>query len=106
MKREREIDVYVMAFGGGLLMERMAVARELWLAGISTEISPKAMPKLPQQFKVAESGSATVAVILVEDELAAGKIRIKVLGLPEDHAEKEGRLVDRQDLISEVRKLL
>lgn len=109
-QREREVDVYVMAFGGGkssngLLLERMAVARDLWDAGISTEFSAKVKPKLPQQFKAAESGRVPLAVILGEEEIAAGQVRLKVLGLT-DHPDKEGRLVARQDLVSEVKKLL
>lgn len=109
-QREREVDVFVMAFGGGkssngLLLERMAIARDLWDAGISTEFAAKVKPKLPQQFKAAESGGVPLAVILGEEELAAGQVRLKVLGLT-DHPDKEGRLVARQDLVSEVKKLL
>ena len=45
----RELDVYIMALGGkeydGLLLERMAVARQLWNAGIRAEFTAKAKPK-------------------------------------------------------------
>lgn len=41
-----------------------------------------------------------------EDELAQGKVRIKQLGLPEGHAEKDGFLVNMDDMVSEVRKTL
>lgn len=108
--REREVDVFVMAFGGkgsnGLLVERMTVARELWTAGIRAEYSAKVKPRLPQQFKAAETGGVPLAIILGEDELAAAQVRLKVLGLPDDHPEKEGRLIPRQDLVEEVNKLL
>lgn len=106
--RARETDVYVMAFGGkgfeGLLTDRMSVISKLWDAGIRAEFSPKVKPKLPQQFKAA--ADVPVAVILGEDELAAGKVRVKVLGLEEGHPEKEGVLVDMTDLVEEVRKRL
>ncbi|KAJ0358512.1 hypothetical protein COL922a_014608 [Colletotrichum nupharicola] len=102
--RPSEVDVFVMAFGGkgfnGLLAERMSVANQLWNAGIKTEFAPSVKPRLPQQFKPAE------AVILGEDELAAGKVKLKELGLPEGHPEKEGYLVSRDDLVEEIKKKL
>jgi histidyl-tRNA synthetase len=106
--KQRSVDAFVMAFGtkNGLLVERMSVARELWDAGIKAEFSPKAKPKLPQQFKAAESAGVPVAVILGEDELAAGKLKLKVLGLPGDHPEKEGRMVEREKMVEEIKKLL
>lgn len=107
-QRAKGVDVYVMAFGGknGLLKERMAVASELWKAGISAEFSAKVKPKLPQQFKAAETGGVPLSIILGEDELAAGKVRVKTLGLADDHPEKEGRLVDRADMVEEVKRQL
>lgn len=55
--RTREVDVYVMAFGGkdfdGMLLERMSLISELWNAGIRAELTAKVKPKLPQQFKSA-----------------------------------------------------
>ncbi|KAJ0425438.1 hypothetical protein BJY00DRAFT_308183 [Aspergillus carlsbadensis] len=108
--RPSEVDVFVMAFGGkgfnGLLTERMSVANQLWKAGIKTEFSPSVKPKLPQQFKLAEAGKVPLAVILGEDELAAGKVKLKELGLPEGHPEKEGYLVSRDDLVEEIKKKL
>jgi histidyl-tRNA synthetase len=105
-------DVFVMAFGGkgfdGLLPERMAVARMLWKAGIRAEFAPKVKPKLPQQFKAAESNDTPLAVILGEGEVAAGQVRLKVLGLGDQASaeEKDGRLVANEDLVAEVKKYL
>lgn len=108
--RSNEVDVFVMAFGGkgftGLLKERMEVAKQLWDAGIKTEFSWKVKPKLPQQFKAAEAGGVPFAVILGEDELAEGKVRLKQMGLSEDNPEKEGVMVSREELVAEVRKRL
>jgi histidyl-tRNA synthetase len=47
-----------------------------------------------------------LAVILGQDELAAGKVRVKALGLPDGHPEKEGVLVEKEVLVTEVRKRL
>ncbi|KAL4957725.1 hypothetical protein BDW69DRAFT_180371 [Aspergillus filifer] len=108
--RASESDVFVMAFGGkgfnGLLVERMSVANQLWKAGIKAEFAQTVKPKLPQQFKLAEAGGIPLAVILGEDELAAGKVKLKELGLPEGHPEKDGVLIARDDLVEEIQKKL
>ncbi|OTA25147.1 hypothetical protein BTJ68_11419 [Hortaea werneckii EXF-2000] len=105
--RTNEVDVYIMAFGGkgfdGLLPQRMALAKRLWDAGIKAEFSWKVKPKLPQQFKAAEANGVPFAVILGEDELKAGKCKVKEMGLPEGHAEKEGVMVELENLEQEVR---
>ena len=105
--RTNEVDVYVMAFGGrgfdGLLPQRMEVARRLWDAGIKAEFSWKVKPKLPQQFKAAEANGVPLAVILGDEELAAGKCKIKEMGLEERHPEKEGVMVEMRDLEREVK---
>ncbi|KAI1457315.1 histidyl-tRNA synthetase [Annulohypoxylon moriforme] len=106
----KQIDVYVMAFGDGLLLQRMSVARQLWEAGIRAEYSAKVKPRLPQQFKAAED--VPLAVILGQDELAEGKVRLKTLGTGRPGEEKEkdekdqGVLIKRDDLVEEVKKLL
>jgi histidyl-tRNA synthetase len=105
--RPNEVDVYVMALGGkGCLPERMQVAQQLWDAGIRAEFSWKVKPKLPQQFKAAENGGVPFAVILGEDELLRGEVKIKEMGLPDGHAEKEGVQVKREELVAELKKRL
>lgn len=108
--RSTEVDVFIMAFGGkgftGLLKERMQVAKTLWDAGIKAEFAYKQKPKLPAQFKSAEQNGIPFAVILGEDEQAQGKVKIKELGLPEGHPEKDGVMVDSKDLVQEVRERL
>ncbi|KAI1827671.1 hypothetical protein F4861DRAFT_492119 [Xylaria intraflava] len=101
-------DVYVMAFGGknGLLPERMGIASLLWDAGIKAEFSQKVKPRLPQQFKAAETAGIPLAVIIGEDELKAGKVKVKVMGLPDGHPDKEGNLVEKTDLAAECKRLL
>lgn len=108
--RASEVDVYVMAFGGkgftGLLEQRMEVARVLWDAGIKAEFSYKAKPKLPAQFKAAEAGGVPLAVILGEEEMEKGVVKIKEMGLPEGHAEKDGVMVEMGKLVETVRARL
>ncbi|KAL4920454.1 hypothetical protein BDW62DRAFT_6067 [Aspergillus aurantiobrunneus] len=108
--RASEVDVFVMAFGGkgfnGLLLERMSVVNQLWTAGIKAEFAQSVKPKLPQQFKLAEAGGIPLAVILGEEELAAGKVKLKELGLPEGHPEKDGSLISKENLVEEIKKKL
>ncbi|KAJ5570026.1 histidine--tRNA ligase mitochondrial [Penicillium hispanicum] len=108
--RSSEVDAYVMAFGGkgfnGMLKERMDVCQQLWNAGIKAEFSYKLKPKLPQQFKAAEQGGIPFAIILGEEELAAGKVRIKEMGLPDGHPEKEGVEVELASVVPELQSRL
>ena len=118
----------------GLVKERMEVCRTLWDTGIKVchsfqayfftlrlryrlltptrshctqaEFSYKVKPKLPAQFKTADASGVPYAVILGEDEQAQGKVKIKELGLADDHPEKEGVLVALADLVHEVRDRL
>lgn len=106
--RTNEVDVYVMAFGGkgfdGLLSQRMEVAKRLWDVGVKAEFSWKVKPKLPQQFKAAETNGVPFAIILGEDELKAGKCKIKEMGLAEGHPDKEGVMIDMATLEDEVKR--
>ena len=61
---------------------------------------------MPQQFKAAEQGAVPFGIILGEDEMAAGKCRIKEMGLPEGHPEKEGVEVEITSLIPELQDRL
>ncbi|KAG8527011.1 uncharacterized protein KY384_008440 [Bacidia gigantensis] len=108
--RSTEVDVFVMAFGGkgftGLLKERMQVTKILWDASIKAEFAYKQKPKLPAQFKQAEQAGIPFAVILGEEEQSQGKVKIKEMGLPEGHPEKDGMLVALEELVPEMRKRL
>jgi histidyl-tRNA synthetase len=48
--RKTEVDVYVMSFGSGLLEERMAIAKELWDAGVKAEFMWKVKPKVSHPY--------------------------------------------------------
>lgn len=56
------------------------------------------------QFSSAEKNGVPYAVILGEDELAKGVVKVKELGLPEGHPEKDGVEVKLVDLPQEVKK--
>jgi histidyl-tRNA synthetase len=84
----------------------MAIARELWDAGIRAEFAAKVKAKLPQQFKAAKD--VPLAVILGQDELADGLVRLKILGASDDETDEKdrGQLIPKDSLVSEVKRLL
>lgn len=108
--RNNETDVYVMAFGGkgfdGMVKDRMRICNQLWSAGIKAEFLYKNKPKLQNQFKAAENNGVPFAVILGEEELANGQVKLKQMGLDDGHPEKEGILVPIPNLVSEVHRRL
>ncbi|KAK5071777.1 Cytoplasmic and mitochondrial histidine tRNA synthetase [Lithohypha guttulata] len=104
-------DVFVMAFGGkdfdGALKERYAVIKTLGEAGISAKTMHKEKAKLPAQFKKADSKGARIGVILGEDEIRNGQVKVKIMGLTDDSdPRKEGILIPRGDLVKEVSGML
>lgn len=108
--RGNDTDVYVMAFGGkgftGMYEERLDIFQLLREHDINTEMLHKVKPKLQAQFKAAEVNKVPFAVILGEEELAAGQVRLKQMGLADNHPEKEGVLVAITELPGEIRRRL
>lgn len=71
---------------------------------MQAEFSHKVKPKLPQQFASAEKNGVPFAVVLGEDEMKEGKVKIKEMGLPEGHAEKNGVDVELTKLVEEIKR--
>lgn len=63
----------------------------------------KVKPKVPQQFKAAENNGVPFAIFLGDDEVNEKKVKIKEMGLPKDHPEKEGILVDQKEMVAAVK---
>ncbi|PVG01741.1 histidyl-tRNA synthetase [Serendipita vermifera] len=76
-ERLKGTDVYVMAAGDGLLVERMKLVRELRECGIRTDFLLKNKPKLPTQFAASERDEVPFAIILGESELKEGLVTVK-----------------------------
>lgn len=110
MIRKNAVDCYVMAFGGkgftGLLKERMSICATLWEAGIKAEFLYKVKPKLTNQFKAAEVNGVPFCIVIGDEELAEGKVKIKEMGLRDGHPEKEGVLIDLKDIVEQVQQRL
>jgi len=74
--------------------------------GGQAEFLYKVKPKLTQQFAGAEKHGVPYAVVLGEDELAAGMVKIKEMGLPDGHPEKNGVDVELAEIVQEVQARL
>jgi len=102
--RDTEVEVFVMAMGGGkewegFLLQRMEICKQLWDAGIKAEFMWKKKPKPRQQFDAA--GTIPLAIILGQEEYAHGQVRLKELGKQEET--NEGVLILREDMIKKIR---
>ena len=88
--------VYVANVDAGLRPEVFAVAHELRAAGVRTECDYQSR-SLKSQFKQADKLGAGLIVILGEEELAAGKVKVRNM------ATHEEELVDRAAVVEAVR---
>lgn len=104
--KSNESQVYVMALGDGLLEERMRIASELWKAGLKAEFMYKAKPKPRNQWDYSEKEKIPFAVIIGQSEVDQGVVRIKQLGLKDEEGSNQGDIVQRVEMITELRKRL
>lgn len=73
---------------------------------MQAEFAYKVKPKVPQQFKAVDASGVPFGIMLGDDEVAQGKVKIKEMGLRDGHPEKEGILVDLADMAGEVKARL
>ena len=75
LPRLSQADVLVCSRGGGgLLKERMALARSLWDAGLSAELLPQAAPSLTEQYEYAQSRGIPWLVIIHASTFEGGLV--------------------------------
>ncbi|KAF1606307.1 UNVERIFIED_CONTAM: Histidine--tRNA ligase, partial [Eudyptes robustus] len=98
--RTNATDVLVASAQKGLLKERMKIARLLWDANIRTELPYKANPKLLNQLQYAEERIIPWVVLLGEQELNNGLVKIRNVKTREETEVK----ID--DLVEELKKRL
>ncbi|KAN0064920.1 Cytoplasmic and mitochondrial histidine tRNA synthetase [Thecaphora frezii] len=107
--RAKDVEVYVMSVGDGLLKERMGVAKMLWDAGIKAEFMYKNKPKLPAQFGAVEKEGIPFAVMLAPAEWnaeAGRQVRVKQQkGKDSVEGQSQGEVVGLEDLVAYLQKL-
>jgi len=104
--RQKEVDVYVMSMGDGLLLERMQVCKQLWDAGIKAEFLYKKKPKLQAQFAVVDKELIPLAVLLAPGEWAQGTVRVKEQLGKDEAGDNKGTEVPLAELANFVRAKL
>lgn len=98
--RTTEVQVFVAAAQKNLVEHRMTVCKDLWNAGVKTEHSYKKNPKFLAQLQHCEENEIPWAVIIGEEEVAKGIVKLRnVITRQEDE-------VKREDLVEEVLKRL
>ncbi|ORX51935.1 histidyl-tRNA synthetase [Hesseltinella vesiculosa] len=93
--------VYVISVGDGLVKQRMQIAKELWDAGIAASYMYKSKPKLEKQWAVCDREAIPLAVIIGQDELDQGVVRIKDMS-NKDEAQGKGQTLPRSGMVSAV----
>ena len=102
-----DVDVWVVATTGGT--EAIELAEELRIAGIKTDRSyggqdgPRSMKA---QMKAANRSGAAIAVIVGEDEAAAGTVSVRTLRTEGDRGDAQQVIVERYQVVEKVRLLL
>ncbi len=87
----------VCSIESGALLERMALAAELWEAGIAAELVLKDAPKIQAQLKFAETQQIPFAVIFGPDEWRDNTVKVK------DMANSQQDVVPRAELAAYLR---
>jgi histidyl-tRNA synthetase len=103
-KRESNVrsvttQVYVAAVDGQL-KERFLIAKELWDAGISADFMYKNKPKIKNQLSGCEKLGIPLAVIIGQNEVDQGIVKIKNFSTTEEI------IVKRTEMIAKVSELL
>ncbi len=93
------VDVFIIDVTGG--DEAAVIGSQLQAAGIATDRAYDAR-SMRAQFKVADKSGAPIAIVIGEDELAAGTVQIRTL----QGEEREQTSVARTTLIEELKKRL
>jgi histidyl-tRNA synthetase len=98
-KRETKVksvstQVYVTAVDGQL-KERFLIAKELWDAGISADFMYKTKPKIRNQLSGCEKLGIPLSVIIGQNEVDQGIVKIKNFATTEEVVVKRSEMVDK-----------
>ncbi|CAD5220858.1 unnamed protein product [Bursaphelenchus okinawaensis] len=92
--RTNSTDILVASPQKGLLKERMKIAKLLWDAKLNVELPYKANPKFLNQLQFAEDRGIPWIVLLGEQELKEGNVKIRNVASREETEVKVEQLVE------------
>ncbi|KAL2779015.1 histidine--tRNA ligase, mitochondrial isoform 1 precursor [Daubentonia madagascariensis] len=98
--RTTETQVFVATPQNNFLQERLKLIAELWDAGIKAEMLYKNNPKLLTQLHYCENMGIPLVVIIGEQELKEGVIKLRSV------ASREEVAIKHENLVAEIRKRL
>uniref|UniRef100_A0A480N6R5 Histidine--tRNA ligase, cytoplasmic n=1 Tax=Sus scrofa TaxID=9823 RepID=A0A480N6R5_PIG len=98
--RTTETQVFVATPQKNFLRERLKLIAELWDAGIKAELMYKNNPKLLTQLHYSEDMGIPLVVIIGEQELKEGFIKLRSV------ASREEVAIKRENLVAEIQKRL
>ncbi|XP_010589534.1 histidine--tRNA ligase, mitochondrial isoform X3 [Loxodonta africana] len=98
--RTTETQVFVATPQKNFLQERLKLIAELWDAGIKAELLYKNNPKLLTQLHYCENMGIPLVVIIGEQEMKEGIIKLRSV------ASKEEVTIKREHLVAEIQKRL
>jgi histidyl-tRNA synthetase len=99
-KKFHPTQVYVCSVGPNMTEERLKLIADLWSAGVRAEHSFKGNPKLLAQFKYCEDRAIPLCVIIGQNEVEAGIVKLRELALRKEDE------VSREQLVEELQKRL
>lgn len=88
--------VLVASTGGSLLLPRLELCQQLWRANIAAEVLQVENPKFTKQLHYALESGIAYMVVIGEDELAHGQVKIKHM------ASKDEVTVARDEMVAEL----
>lgn len=98
--RATHTQVYVATPQKGLSEERLKLTQLLWEAGIKTEYSYKANPKILHQLQYCEENGIPFAVVIGEDEIQNNVVKLR------DVNSRSEETISRDLIVSELKKRL
>ncbi|PWA00256.1 hypothetical protein BB558_003710 [Smittium angustum] len=102
--------VYVIAVGDGLVLERIRIASMLRESGVRTEFALKEVPRMQTQYDACDKTFIPYSVIVGKEELSNGTVRIKYMAAknkPEsDSGDSNGTIVKIEELVDEIKTRL
>jgi len=93
IQRSKETQVLVCTGQKNMLKPRMELCAELWEAGIKAELVYKANPKLLNQLQEAEKDGIPLVLIIGQNELEAGVVKLRLTGSRDDTDVKRTEIV-------------
>lgn len=91
---------YVASVGAGMVRERMKLLTLLWDAGLNAEQSYKKNPRILNQIQDCETWGIPIVLIIGEDEVRNGKVKLKNV------VSREEVVVEREEVVDKVRDVL